>query len=753
MSLEITPSPGFVPSPFGRKERQAMDAGPDGNDITLAPGLSIPDYVRSVYGINKVDSFIGQFNFLDRDNKTRHYIPQDEDPFVAKSPKFIQEFKESANKSIDEIKKHWQELSLPIARDKDRGVVLPDVDAVINAILKNPKNVTKEEKHLIDSYMKHSGPISEMASEIDIMKKACLVRTVLPGWWIVSYKGKETPHASSFDKAIAILVDAMHEVRNSSMFKNKLEETLHEQGDPLDTNTGYPFFSAATSATGEPIAKLATVDLYRNVGTRGFSWPGVREEIDKRCPSANLKGHPFAIFSIRRQQPGYKWNHVWAPRMGGLKLLNDVRGYTTNRVAYGAPYILNLYLSAIQSEWKAIRKLIPGLYHDGAAKKTVLDQIRNDKPFIIESDYSNYDRNIPVNIADRFFAQYCSKLPHGNYYFDLLRQTNSSLPLIWPDWVGHDRGRGWIFNVDRLALLSGLKITSDIGTFINAIVIIKSILDSKVMTDTEIKTYLLSRVKGNESRSLFLIQSDDTLLLHKDFTKLRSLANSFVKAADTAGIKGALGLGDRFLMRHMRDGADTPMISRIWQNTLSNEASYQDPLKFTVGLCARTDGLFGHKTVDPFGTGKNQSVTKFHINYGVDILQELLRFTSNSKSPVRPAIEFITMLLTAGKRMQSQGNTKMATVDMQLIDAYRTRMVKALAIQELAKADTSLQAFFSTYVYSLYKNANSPTSKQILDEIIKLEASTAGKLNMIQQKENQFYKHALRVLNINEIIE
>lgn len=743
MSLEINHKPSFIASIFPKRERKPKDTLANGEEVDLRPGISIPDYIRKIYNTTFIESFRAYFGFLDRDNKVRVYEPQSEDPMVFRGPESIKEFKEHGHEIIKLMTARWAALGLPITQDKDRGIDIPDTESVVEAILDDPNgklaklfNSVREEATLIGSNM-------------DIFKKAALVRTVLPGWWIVSYRGKNAPHPEHFSESMKIILESLAEIRASGIFKEKLKTTIDELGDPLDTNVGFPLYSAEIDKNNTPVSKLMVLSMYAKIGDQGYNFKEVVRKIQTQTPDPVLKRFPFAIACIRRQQPGYKWQHVWEPTMKGLMLKEDQRGHTSNRVAFMAAYILNLYLSPVQAEWKTFRKLIPGLFHDGAARVQTLGYIRKNNPLLFESDFSNYDRTIPNNIMSAFMKGYANMTNHPNYYFDLLSQTHRNLSMIWPDWYPDERGRGWIFKVDELALLSGLKVTSEIGTFMNLIIIVQSMLDSGMMNASRIRQYLTSGIRGKMEDPIVLIQSDDTMFIGKDQEILVKLTKSFIDNSKAAGIKGALELGDRFLMRHMTHGSDKPLLSRIWQNTLSNEASYDDPLKFAVGLAARTDGVLGQKTVDPFGTGTSLGITFTELKITEAVINSIHHFLSTARIPNEEAIKFVEILILASKNMIKRGNLYyMRSSDSHSLNQKRKLFVNALAVRELKNMDAK-GGLAKSFLSDLHKNAMSPTTGQILDEIVKLSSQASEFINQLSDKEHQFYLFAMKSLGLN----
>lgn len=753
MGLEINFIPRFISSAFGKRMRGAEDTDEKGGTIKLPKNASIKDFIRLIYRSASIESFNGYFGFLDRDNKERQYDPGQDDPFVFRDWSSIEHFKKSAHNVINKITELWVGLGMPVTADTERNISVPDTSALADAIL--AKERTEKQERILEIYRAHTEDIAMLGSNLDIMKKAALLRTVTPGWWAVSYMGKNTDNIKAFLPYVDILVRAMLHLRSTPRFKKLLDETIKDQGDPLDTGVGYPLFKGSAMKEGVPEAKIEILEMFNNIGTRGYNWPSVREEIASRVKDPVLSRHPLAVAEIRRQGPGFKWSHIWKPTQTGLKLQYDERGHTVNRVAFMAPYVLNLYLSPIQSEWKTLRKMIPGLIFDGDIRTKTFAFIKSRKPYLMESDYSNYDRTIPNNLMKAFFAGYCNGLPHSDYYFALLQQTHSNLSLIWPDWTTDQRGVGFAFNVSELGLLSGLKITSEIGTFCNLLVVIKSLVEAKLFTEETIYDYLISQQGNSFADPYYLIASDDTLLIHPDLDKLRDLVNHFIANAELAGLKGKLEIGDRFLMRHMHHGKDTPLIARVWQNTLSNEEPYIDPLKFIVGLCARTDGLLGVKTVDPFKTGKNTGFTSIEKTLYTTVLQELLKFLESANVKVDTAVSFTKLLLAAiDGAFQRDKTWFLKDGDITRINHIRNRVVSLLATQELKKMELQIGSTqLSAWLNQLHKNAYSPTTSMLLDEITALSTSIATKFSELFAKEHQFYLYAMKRLGLNRYID
>lgn len=391
MKLEVSSHPSFSSSPFPLTRTKASDTNKNGEEVTLPANCSIPDYIRAIYGINKIDPVIANFPFLDRDSSDKAYDPARTDKYVFSGRESISKFKNQALSLIKILNNEWTKLGLPLTIDKERKIQVPDTEVIIQAM-----NDSKHPYHTL--YLKNKYDIGLIVSNLDIMKKSAIQRTVVPGWWVVSYDGRNAVNKGYFTEAIAILIGAMKILRDSPVFKRTLDDVIRSQGDPLDTAVGYPFFSANIDKEGNPISKLLVLDKYQGLGNVGYNWDKVKETIASKGTTDFERKYVFAIAPIRRIQPGYKKAHMWFPTSTGLHLDVDERGHSTNRVAWMAPYLLNLLISPIQSEWKAIRKLIPGLYQDGESREMLLKGMRDQKPGILESDFSNYDRTIPNDV-------------------------------------------------------------------------------------------------------------------------------------------------------------------------------------------------------------------------------------------------------------------------------------------------------------------------------------------------------------------
>jgi hypothetical protein len=748
MEITLKRAGSPIMSPFGRRTRPFEEPKTATEELHVPVGTSFPSLIKMYYGEQVVPKpFRANFGFLDRHNKERKYNPKKEDPLVFGGGSSPETFKQEGLAIIEETMKIWKSLNLPITHDKDRGIDVPDSEAIWEAI--NPSHPQHEyvKKHLAD--------IQFIISNMDIMKKFCIVRGVIPGWWASSYKGKVSGNLPVFEKSIDAHVKAINILKRTPKFKSVYQATQKDLGDPLDTNPGWPLFNGSMDKSGNPVGRLETINLLKGIGTQGYDWKKVVAAANHAARYTPCKDLPFLVAPLSRLQPGYKWAHVFNPTSSGLTTAYDERGNNTTRIAWMASYIYNLYLSPLQGEWKALRKLMPGLYHDGSSKILRLDYLRRSKAYLTESDYSNYDRFIPVDIYMDFSRKYLKGMDNAQYWMDMLEHLHYGLPLVWPDYIPGSGGNGWAFNPGILGLLSGVKITSEEGTFINSIVNGQVFIEMGLGNENDLVEYLTQYKDApvGSKPEYWWIQSDDTAFINKDLGTLYKQGNMFGELVGKAGMKFELEFGDRFLMRSSAQGRDLPVPARVFQNTLSNEKPADDQLKFLVGLAVRTDGMLGYKTYDPFNTGKIQSVSPAEAKITTRIVKGMRNVLEGASIKTPDALSFLMRLEEAGEKMVRRaeaGETRL-TIDPSFtsgLDRFRSNSLQLLSVreqEELAKADISKA---TSLMYQLHKDKNIPSSAMTLDLLKKNMSGLDTILEKVENKENTFYQFAMKQLNI-----
>jgi hypothetical protein len=730
-----------VMSPWPARKRVFSEPNSKGELVAIGPGRTVPDLAKLYYNAKYVQPIKYNFPFLSRDFKDRDYNPGVEDPFVFSSWSSVDLFKRQAIDLINFLMTKWRERGWPVKHDDDRDIDLPDAQASIELL---PKLTSKERELMMF-----------IVSNVDILKKTCVIREINPGWWLVSYAGKDAEDAMHFRPSLIAHIKAFEILKKSPKFRRIREETFNDTSDPLDTNVGYPMYTAHVTSDLIPITRLQTIAIYKGAFKNVKTWTEIKTVTDQLCPIAALKGFPFAVSSIRRSQYGRKWSHIFNFTDYGMTTSFDYLGSNTTRVAFAVPYLFNLLTSPAQIVLKSFRKMLPGLYHDGESRKRRLYQLRSKNPLMLEADYSNYDRYIPVNLLLALVSGCLKYVKDSELWNQLYRALHYDLPLIWPDYSPHG-SLGWLFYPGKVGLFSGVKVTSESGTLLNSVVCLQSVIDAGIISERDAVDYLIqyrddSSAIGSKEE-YYYVQSDDTLLLHTDPHKLKALGEAFNVNAARAGLKGEVSVADRFLMRHMMKGIDAPVLARIWHNTMQNEEPVTSPLKYLVGLVMRSDGALGHKTFDPFDTGRLRPIPRYEIEFTLKIFKSLAELLSQASKVHNEALKYINVIIRAASSMLDQCDDTFSSCRLDadaanLLDNIRIKALNDLAILELRRMDGSKLS--SSYLYQLHKDAHSPSSSMLLDSIVAYDNSFISKMADISDKEHTFYLYAMKTLGID----
>lgn len=725
-------------------------------DQVIGPGKGLADLIRTFYEKAVPEKFAGRFGFLDRDNKYREYSPKEMDPYVFHGMSSLSQFRTSAHELMALLVSEWEELGFRSIKDEDRDIMVPDGKHAIEAL--------KPEHPLHRTVITHRDSIYFILANADIVKKACVVRTINMGWWAVSYAGKNAPDLAYFRTSLNAHKRAVQRIISSIEGKAKYHALWTEAGDPILTNPGYPFFTAQLDASGNPVTRIKTVEMFRNVGRlAGGDWERLLEIVDERAGHLGLKGHPFAVAPLRRLQPGYKWQHQFTHTGTGLRSAYDERGVNSQRVAHMVPYVYNVLTSPMSTLYKAVRYFLPGCYHDGPGKQKRMARLREESKagnlWLMEADYSNFDRFMPVNLIMEVIHWFTQAVDGSSFWTPAMEYLHVDASLIWPDYGLTQSGEGWVFKPGQLGLLSGVKATSETGTLVNSVVNGEALARTMGWDENQLFDYLTQYIDCDEGigskREYYYVQSDDTQLIQSDPVILSRHGDLFSEAVKAAGLKGSIEFADRFLMRHIQNGCDRPVPARVWQNTLSNESPPDNELIFLAGLSARTDGMFGLKSVDAFGTGTHQRITGVEARFTSLVVKQLRSFieTASHRSPT--AIEFLTLLEMEGGSFttnQADGTGLVGGRNSVRLSATRLAITKELARKELeAITQGNANKMMDTWLYQLHRDRNSPASEQLLSELLRAAPSLHAGMTTIMGKESAFFQYACEALNVKPL--
>lgn len=780
-------------SAFPRRFRSFTEPLSATEDVQIPVGTSLPGLIRLYYKIGAVKAIAAKWGFLSRDNKERLYDPAKEDGFVFSGMHSITDFQQSADRIVSHLADEAIALDLPTVKDQDRGVTVIDSEKVVADLERLDQTKLSSDQ----DFALRLAAVQFIIGNTDIIKKACIVRTVIPGWWASSYKGKNSNQIDYFVPALIALRKSLVVMRASAVFKARYDYLWDTNSDPIDTNPGYPYFNVQMDTQGNPVIRDVTVDQFKTVldkaqyfaqsDHRSLKWIDVLRAVDALNVDETLDGHPLAVAPLRRLSPGYKWNHIFTVTAAGMRTHSDVRGQNSQRIAWMVPYIYNLLISPMSTALKTVRSFLPGCTHTASDKRFQNLSIRsgdNSKsPILFEADYSNYDRFIPVDVIEhivRMVAELFSDNQTTAYWHDALMHLHDGASLIWPDYTATETGRGWIFQPGRLGLLSGVKVTSETGTLVNFIINLSNCYHAGILrTEKEMIDYTLSifhkqtinDLEENSYRNIpssfslkFLVQSDDTLLIGRTLMEGLKLAKAFEKGLKAAGLKGAVEAGDRFLMRHMNNGADRPVPCRVWQNTLSGEAAPESELIFLLGLLARTDGMFGIKQVDPFNTGSHQRITSVEFRTSLLVVKELLSFLQSAAVKSQRAVQLLTVYVKNCARVEKQLDlstlswVSLSNGEAKSILDYRNELTEfviqleqQLNAQEKASSLFNLSDKYNRWILSLAKDKHVPSAALITEYLVKIDPTVASRMNAIGSIEQNYFKKSIKAMRIKPL--
>jgi hypothetical protein len=513
---------------------------------------------------------------------------------------------------------------------------------------------------------------------------------------------------------------------------------------------------------GNPVTRIRTVELFKDIGRKFSDWSKLLEEVNLRAGRFGLDGHPFAIAPIRRLQPGYKWQHQFSLTPSGLITAFDERGVNSQRVAHMVPYIYNVLTTPMANLLKTARMLLPGAYHDGPAKTRRHARLNNmskqGKLFLAEADYSNFDRFIAVDMVREIISMFTDLVPSKDYWTRAMMYLHDDASLLWPDFSSIEEGIGWAFKPGSLALLSGVKVTAETGTLLNSVVNGEALARTYGWNESQLFDYLVQYTSSDvgSKPEYYYVQSDDTQLIASSLKSLINHGNEFEKAITAAGLKGSHAIADRFLMRHLQNGADRPVPARVWQNTLSNESPPEHELIFLAGLAARTDGLFGCKTVDPFNTAYVQSITEVELEFTYEMLLTLRKFIKKATDSSITAVRLLDAIMSVAPSIRKEkinilGTFKADTRIKKEQDNIRRGIIKALALEELNNQKTNSQKAIENWLKGLYRDRAAPSSAMILEQLGSQDPSVISTVTQAIAKEEAFFKYAASRLGVVQL--
>lgn len=423
-------------------------------------------------------------------------------------------------------------------------------------------------KKFVDAAATGSGDDGVDMGEQDIASKFSIQRRFPPKFFVIPKKLPEGEFSDDFDLCLQAYVKRVASL-SSIKSANPLSIMLTDH-DPFDTNQGFPTYSTNPELRFSTAAALSFQRYEADHIIRRITEMSTALGFDQSMI------WPAAI--AKRSGPTHKPILVYRDHADGYSVIADLEAtgyYTRGRQVFMMPFYFNMLISAVALPLKMGRLSIPGFSHDANGESQYLPKFTEDEGYeIAESDLSAFDTTITPALRKRLW-HWCRHYGFNPVALDLLEYFEQSTMIFSAPYNSAQKG-SLSYVMGRFGLLSGLKVTTEVGSAISAASTLKAYLRAGVIT----KAQLL-----DGSWPLFLMLGDDTLLKNR---KGAIKADIFEKSYAEEGLKVKyLVPGKRFLMNHIKDGKKYGVCNRVIQQTLFNEDAYTHVGQLRLGLASR----------------------------------------------------------------------------------------------------------------------------------------------------------------------
>jgi len=408
------------------------------------------------------------------------------------------------------------------------------------------------------------------AGEQEIADKLSIQRRYPPKFFVGDHnpgKGKVTP---LFRECVDIYVARIAALAGD-MRKADPIMLMAMDSDPSDTVQGFPTFSS------EPGKRLIVA---RALGLR--RWPTLKEFLAASTEmTTDLAFDPWMLWPSaisKRSGPLVKYTELWEDDMvstGCIAKLEAKGLFCRARKVYMAPFLLNMMISPLAVAMKKGRLQLPGSDHSLLGQKAYLKWFDKERDgwAVAESDISGYDTSITPEVRAVLWD---ALVKHGfnKTSIDILRWLDDNSVILTAPWNRRMEGSMAVYT-GRTGLLSGLKITAEVGSAISQAITMAALVDQGVTS--------LASMRAEHPQ--FLCLGDDILLL----TRAKLDPDKFAASFESIGLKAKYLEGRRFLMRHINAQGGFGVANRVIQQSMFNEDKYVHPGQIMLGLAARLD--------------------------------------------------------------------------------------------------------------------------------------------------------------------
>ena len=403
--------------------------------------------------------------------------------------------------------------------------------------------------------------------EKDVGKKLSIQRRYPQKYYLERTKLSEGNPSSLWLKALDSYVRWISRLNKRYRNMNFIELMLRDS-DPMTTNQGYPTFS------DNPDLRIATVSSLNLKDRKVSTIVKSLKEISNILGYPSYMQWPAAV--AKRSGPLVKSQPYYENHPDGLSARHryDVTGgYCRGRKVYMMPFWFNMLVSPVAYAMKQGRIATLGFGHHQEGEDEYLTRFHDQPDFtIVESDLSGFDMSVQPAYRKALWTA-CRKYGYDKDSLDLLDEFELNSVVLSGPW--NDRQRGLMGVVKgRMGLLSGLKVTTEVGSALSAATCAKAMVETGICSEKSLETGF----------PFFLMLSDDILL---KIPSNKFSPDKFKQSYAEEGFKVELLEGRRFLMNHIKDGVKYGVTSRVIQQTMFNEDSYSHEGQIYLGLASR----------------------------------------------------------------------------------------------------------------------------------------------------------------------
>jgi hypothetical protein len=412
-----------------------------------------------------------------------------------------------------------------------------------------------------------SAPQWLKAGEMDIVEKLSVQRRFPPSWYLLSRPPQASKPTAEYRTAMAALCQAY----GAQLPTKDTMSWAVLDSDPPDTNSGWPMFSNQMEMFMATLLALKIKKDGRNDWPSPQAWYKASQDL---AMGIGVPGDIFTVGVARRAGPTRK--PIMVPGfIGEGSHLSTTGCFTRSRVVYMVSRLFNMAISPLSQQVKHVRMRMFGFGHDSASRAKQISYVKEAEMqgmVVYESDFSGYD----TSFSPEHRMVIYSELKRNGFQTDcleLMEMAETKWSVLSPSVDGPQAGLASVYT-GRHGLLSGMKETSNLGSLHAQALVIKALVRQGLTTLDEVK-------RGNWPK--FLNLSDDVLLIVPKSFKIAE----YELSCEEEGQQTKCVEGRRMLMRHLAEGTEYSVATRILQQTLSNEDSYQYLGHAVLGLGAR----------------------------------------------------------------------------------------------------------------------------------------------------------------------